>query len=134
MPVGIFECPKCGARNYLENLRFWNFEGNLKCAGYDTIYYLKIANYEIVEYRESSGEFVLPSVAETKDFKWIWEPGKKTAYFTVLGEEPEKHTFAPIHTDKNLRGNWVSAKPVKGYAGIAGSYHWKPYWAEEKKE
>ncbi len=48
-----------------------NFEGNLKCAGYDTIYYLKIANYEIVEYRESSGEFVLPSAAEMKDFKWI---------------------------------------------------------------
>ena len=37
----VLTCAKCSTKNFLDPYPFWNFSGNTKCAGCDTIYAMK---------------------------------------------------------------------------------------------
>ena len=34
----VLTCAKCSTKNFLDPYPFWNFSGNTKCAGCDTLY------------------------------------------------------------------------------------------------
>lgn len=103
-------CPKCKTINYLDPYSFWNFEGNTKCAGCDTIYHIRKRNGQLVKMEEGSGEVdQLPGFAETPDFKPIEGPGKTSPSPRARPDV----LCRPKPITRNIRGNKVSGAPLK---------------------
>jgi len=107
----MLECPKCKTINYLDPYAFWNFEGNTKCAGCDTVFYIKKRNGQLVDGpTETQGEVdLLPGFAETPDFQPIQGPGK-----TRPGPRARKDFYGkPTPITRNIRGNLISGRPLR---------------------
>lgn len=106
----MLECPKCKTINYLDPYAFWNFDGNTKCAGCDTVFYIKKRNGQLVEGpTETQGEAdLLPGFAETPDFQPIQGEGK-----TRPGPRARKDFYGkPTPITRNIRGNLISGRPL----------------------
>jgi hypothetical protein len=76
--ASIISCGKCEARNYLDPYSYWNFTGDVKCAGCDQVWYLEKENGQVTAGPEAGkgGEVHLPGYAETSDLKPLSGEGK----------------------------------------------------------
>lgn len=106
----MMECPSCKTVNYLDPYAFWNFTGNTKCAGCDTVFYIKRRNGQTLEGPNAVNEEpdLLPGFAESPEFEPIVSedkvrPGPK-ARPDFVGK--------PIPMTRNIRGNLVSGRPL----------------------
>ncbi len=107
----MFKCPKCGVKNYLDPYAFWNFKGNVKCAGCDSVWHVEIIKGHIIgEPVETSGtDYVLPGFAETTDYKPITGAGK-----TRPAPRPRPDILGkPKPITHSIRGKPVSGRPLK---------------------
>ena len=102
----IYQCTKCQARNYLDPYSFWEYKGNFKCGGCDTLYYGEWENGQRVEEPgpPRGTDYILPGYAETEDLKPLSGSGKTSlppyANVTFLGK--------PKNTTLSARGRLVA--------------------------
>lgn len=114
---GVLRCPKCRVINYLDPYTFWDFEGNVKCAGCDTVWSIKIGGYILsgTPREVKSPDYMLPAFAETG-------PDAREPYVRIVGEGKTRppvlfheggHPGRPITITKSIRGRPVSGRPLK---------------------
>lgn len=126
--ASILICGECGARNYLDPYSFWNFKGNVKCAGCETLYYFEKENGQMTEGpRAGQGtEFHLPGYAETPDLKPLAGAGKTSpppwANVTYVGR--------PKGLTKSNRGGLMAGRALKPEE-LEG-HTWKEIMAQRK--
>jgi len=102
---------KCKALNYLDPYSFWDFKGNVKCAGCDAVYYIEQeAGYKVVGPEPARGsEFKLPGYAETEGLEPLTGAGKTS--------DPPQHLPVFIGKPKNVtkskRGNLIACTQLK---------------------
>ena len=124
----IYQCTKCKARNFLDPYSFWDYSGNFKCGGCDTLYYSEWENGQrVVEPETARGtEFILPGYVETEDLKPLSGEGKTSAppfaNTTFLGR--------PKNTTMSARGKLVSCTQLTP-EDLDGSC-WKRITAQRK--
>lgn len=111
--MAILVCDKCEVRNYLDPYSFWDYEGNYKCAGCDTVYYVKKVNGQLVdgptEVTGADAEtYELPGFAETLDYDPIDEEGKVAPPVLARADYVGK----PIPREENVRGNLMAGRPL----------------------
>lgn len=126
---GLFlKCEKCKALLYLDPYSFWDFKGNVKCAGCDELYYIEQeSGYKVVGPEPAKGtEFKLPGYAETEDLQSLSGEGKTSspprALPTFLGR--------PKNVTKNVRGNFIACTQLKP-EDLVGSC-WKEIYNRRK--
>lgn len=111
---GLFlkcEDANCQAMNYLDPYTFWNYKGNVKCAGCDRLYYIEQEDgHKVVGPEAARGhEFALPGYAETPDLKTLSGAGKTSqpprALPTFMGK--------PKNVTRNARGNLIACTQLK---------------------
>lgn len=123
----IYQCEKCQARNYLDPYSYWNYTGNFKCAGCDTLYYVEFADGQREELGPARGtDYVLPGYAETEDLKPLSGEGKTSqppyANVTFLGK--------PKNTVMSVRGRLCACSQLT-QEDLDGST-WKRIKAQRK--
>lgn len=111
--MAIIVCSKCEIRNYLDPYSFWDYDGNFKCAGCGTVYYVKKDNGQLVDGpTEVTGaaaeKYELPGFAETLDYHGITEKGKVAPPVLARADYVGK----PIPRETNIRGNLMSGRPL----------------------
>ena len=111
--MAIIVCSKCEIRNYLDPYSFWDFDGNFKCAGCDTVYHVKKDNGQLVEGpTEVTGAdaktYELPGFAETLDYQGIEEAGKVAPPVLARAD----YVGSPIPREESVRGNLFSGRPL----------------------
>ncbi len=111
--MAIIVCSKCEVRNYLDPYSFWDYDGNFKCAGCDTVYYVKKDNGQLVDGpTEVTGPdaetYKLPGFAETLDYQSITEEGKVAPPVLARAD----YVGMPIPRETNVRGNLFSGRPL----------------------
>ncbi len=108
--MSMMVCAKCGVKNYLDPYPFWNFEGKVKCAGCDSVWYIKKENYYTVAGpTEAEGDWdALPGYAETTD----WEPVTGEGKLAPAPMARPTMQLKPIPMTRNVRGNLVSGTPL----------------------
>lgn len=109
---GLFlKCDGCKALNYLDPYTYWDFKGNVKCAGCDKIYYIEQeAGFKVTGPEAARGtDFRLPGYAETEELKPLVAKGKTS--------DPPQHLpifmGRPKNVTKSKRGNFVSCTQLK---------------------
>jgi hypothetical protein len=106
----------CGWVNYLDPYYFWNWKGNVKCAGCDKVAYFNFINGELVDGPKEVDEVpdVLPLYADNPSEGYIairvGTPGKTRPFYCLM-RDPETYTGEARTTHENLRGNFMRAKP-----------------------
>lgn len=128
--MAIVSCPKCEVLNYLDPYTFWDYEGNFKCAGCDTVYHVKKENGQLLEGpTEVTGPeaetYRLPGYAETQDYQPITEAGKVAPPVLARAD----YVGRPIPRETNIRGNRIAARPLKPEE-LVGSM-WKVIYEEK---
>ncbi len=105
----ILEC-ECGVINYLDPFTFWNYSGNVKCAGCDAVFAVSLKNGIKTKdpAKTDSKDFVLPGFAETPDWKPITDPSK----VNKPPQAREDFQGKPIPITKSVRGKKVSGAPL----------------------
>ena len=107
----VLTCAKCSTKNFLDPYPFWNFKGNTKCAGCDTIYSVAFAKGQQVSGPTvSSGKAdLLPGFAEDKSGKAI--TGDKIR--SAPQARPDPFTGQQKQVTKSLRGKPLSGSRLK---------------------
>lgn len=111
----------CAALNYLDPYTFWDYKGNVKCAGCDKLFYIEQeAGYKTVGPEAARGdEFRLPGYAETPDLQSLSGEGKTSqpprALPTFLGR--------PKNVTQSKRGILCACSALEP-EDLEGSY-WK---------
>ncbi len=131
----IIWCKKCNTVNYLDPFNFWNWEGKIKCAGCDTVYYIYMIQghmYKGPEERPGEEPDILPLYADQPlngytSFK-PGVPGKTRPYNCL----PREIYLGKADWRKFSIRNWPMRAwaPQPPSAGIAGSHGFK--WDIEK--
>jgi hypothetical protein len=108
----VLTCTKCSTKNFLDPYPFWNFSGNTKCAGCDTLYSVKFVNGQQVSGpTASSGKAdLLPGYAEDKTSAAITGEGKIRP---APQARPDPFTGQQKQITKSLRGKPVSGSRLK---------------------
>ncbi len=108
----VLTCAKCSAKNFLDPYPFWNFEGNTKCAGCDTLYAVKfVKGQQVSGPTVSSGKAdLLPGYAEDKTGAGIAGEGKIRP---APQARPDPFSGKQKQITKSLRGKPVSGAPLK---------------------
>lgn len=109
---GLFlKCDSCNVLNYLDPYSYWDFKGNVKCAGCDKCFYIEQeAGFKVVGPEAARGaDFRLPGYAETEDLKPLVGKGKTS--------DPPQHLPVFLGKPKNItankRGNFVACTSLK---------------------
>lgn len=111
---GLFlkcENANCKALNYLDPYSYWDFKGNVKCAGCDTLYYIEQeAGFKVVGPEPGRGtDYRLPGYAETENLEPLTGKGKTS--------DPPQHLPEFIGKPKNVtrskRGNLIACTQLK---------------------
>ncbi|MFQ5855199.1 MAG: hypothetical protein ACE5LU_06105 [Anaerolineae bacterium] len=123
--MAILVCSKCEVRNYLDPYSFWDYEGNYKCAGCDTVYYVKKDNGQLVdgptEVTGADAEtYELPGFAETLDYSPIDEAGKVAPPVLARADYVGK----PIPRTESVRGNPMSGRPLSPEELVGSTAKW----------
>jgi len=107
----VLTCPKCSTKNFLDPYPFWNFQGNTKCAGCDTLYAMKFQNGQLLSGpTAATGKAdLLPGYAEDKTGAGI--TGDKIR--PAPQARPDPFSGKQKHVTKSLRGKPVSGSPLK---------------------
>ena len=107
----VLTCAKCSTKNFLDPYPFWNFSGNTKCAGCDTLYAVKFVNGQQVSGpTATSGKAdLLPGYAE-KDGVAVAGEGKVRP---APQARPDPFTGQQKQITKSLRGKPVSGSRLK---------------------
>lgn len=113
------ECD-CGVRNYLDPYSFWDYVGNVSCAGCDKVYYIEKDHGQMVvgpEPARDGFEVRPPGFAETiEEMEHITEPpGVAPPVWSRAGFDG---TCRQLTT--NIRGNLQAGKPLRSEE-LAGS-------------
>jgi hypothetical protein len=108
----VLTCAKCSTKNYLDPYPFWDFSGNTKCAGCDTLYAVTFVRGQLVSGpTATSGKVdLLPGCAEDKTRKGITGEGKIRP---APQARPDPFTGQQKQITKSLRGNPVSGSRLK---------------------
>ena len=108
----VLTCTKCSTKNFLDPYPFWNFSGNTKCAGCDTLYAVKFSKGQL-----SSGPTattgkadLLPGYAEDKTGAGITCEGKIRA---APQARPDPFSGKQKQISQSVRGKPVSGHPLK---------------------
>ena len=74
----VLTCTKCSTKNFLDPYPFWNFSGNTKCAGCDTLYAVTfVKGQQVSGPTVGSGKAdLLPGYAEDKSGTAVTGEGK----------------------------------------------------------
>jgi hypothetical protein len=107
----VLTCAKCGTKNFLDPYPFWNFQGNTKCAGCDTLYAMKFSSGQLLSGpTATTGKFdLLPGYAEDKTGAGI--TGDKIR--NAPQARPDPFSGKQKHVKVSLRGKPVSGSPLK---------------------
>lgn len=107
----VLTCAKCSTKNFLDPYPFWNFSGNTKCAGCDTLYAVKfVKGQQVSGPTASSGKAdLLPGYAEDKNGAAI--TGDKIR--PAPQARPDPFTGQQKQITKSLRGKPVSGSRLK---------------------
>ena len=63
----FYDCKKCETRNFLDPYSFWEYSGNFKCAGCDTLYYAEWENGQrVVDPEKARGTDFIPSASPSR--------------------------------------------------------------------
>ncbi len=131
----IIWCKKCDTVNYLDPFNFWNWEGKVKCAGCDTVYYIHMIQghmYRGPEERPGEEPDILPLYADQPNNGYErFKPGTpgKTRPYNCLPREI--YLGKADYRKFSIRGYPMRAwAPQPPSAGIAGSHGFK--WDIEK--
>ena len=108
----VLTCAKCSTKNFLDPYPFWNFSGNTKCAGCDTIYAVKFSKGQLLSGPTAgSGKAdLLPGFAEDKSGAPITAEGKIRA---APQSRPDPFTGQQKQVTKSLRGKPLSGSRLK---------------------
>ena len=108
----VLTCAKCSTKNFLDPYPFWNFSGNTKCAGCDTIYAVKFSKGQLLSGpTEGSGKAdLLPGFAEDKNSTPITGEGKIRS---APQSRPDPFTGQQKQVTKSLRGKPLSGSRLK---------------------
>jgi hypothetical protein len=108
----VLTCAKCLTKNYLDPYPFWNFEGNTKCAGCDTVYAVKfVKGQEVNGPTAGSGKVdLLPGYAEDTKGNGITGEGKTRP---APQSRPDPFSGKPKAITQSIRGKAVSGRPLK---------------------
>jgi hypothetical protein len=108
----VLTCSKCLTKNFLDPYPFWNFAGNTKCAGCDTLYAMKFVKGQLVSGPTAgSGKAdLLPGYAEDKDSKEISGEGKIRP---APQARPDPFSGKQKQISQSVRGKPVSGRPLK---------------------
>jgi hypothetical protein len=108
----VLTCAKCSTKNFLDPYPFWDFSGNTKCAGCDTLYAMKFVNGQLVSGPTAgSGKAdLLPGYAEDKNTKEITGEGKIRP---APQARPDPFSGKQKQISKSIRGKAVSGHPLK---------------------
>lgn len=126
---GLFlKCDKCNALNYLDPYSYWDFKGNVKCAGCDELYYIEQEEgFKVVGPEAARGsDFQLPGYAETEDLQPLSGDGKTSPPPKALPESVGR----PKNITRNVRGNLISCAQLTP-EDLVGSY-WKEIYDRRK--
>lgn len=107
----VLTCAKCSTKNFLDPYPFWNFGGNTKCAGCDTLYAVKFVNGQQVSGpTATSGKAdLLPGYAEKNGVAVAGEGKVRPA----PQARPDPFTGQQKQITKSLRGKPVSGSRLK---------------------
>jgi hypothetical protein len=107
----VLTCPKCSTKNFLDPYPFWNFAGNTKCAGCDTLYAMTFKNGQLLSgpTAATGNADLLPGYAEDKNGAGI--TGDKIR--PAPQARPDPFSGKQKHITKSLRGKPVSGSPLK---------------------
>jgi hypothetical protein len=107
----VLTCAKCSTKNFLDPYPFWNFSGNTKCAGCDTLYAVKFVKGQLVSGpTASSGKAdLLPGYAEDKTGAGIGGDKIRPA----PQSRPDPFSGKQKHVKQSLRGKPLSGSPLK---------------------
>jgi hypothetical protein len=108
----VLTCAKCSTKNFLDPYPFWDFSGNTKCAGCDTLYAMKFVNGQLVSGPTAgSGKAdLLPGYAEDKNTKEVTGEGKIRP---APQARPDPFSGKQKQISKSIRGKAVSGHPLK---------------------
>ncbi|HEX9156878.1 MAG TPA: hypothetical protein VF827_02600 [Syntrophales bacterium] len=108
----VLTCAKCSTKNFLDPYPFWNFEGNTKCAGCDTLYAMKFVKGQLVSGPTvGSGKAdLLPGYAEDKTGAGITAEGKIRP---APQARPDPFSGKQKQISQSVRGKPVSGHPLK---------------------
>lgn len=108
----VLTCAKCSTKNFCDPYPFWNFEGNTKCAGCDTVYAVKYVKGQLVSGPTAgSGKAdLLPGYAEDKTGAGITGEGKTRS---APQARPDPFSGKQKHVKVSLRGKPLSGSPLK---------------------
>src|ERR1700690_2989317 len=108
----VLTCAKCSTKNYLDPYPFWNFSGNTKCAGCDTIYAVAfVKGQQVSGPTPGTGKAdLLPGYAEDKTGAGITG---ETKIRPAPQARPDPFTGQQKQITKSLRGNPVSGSRLK---------------------
>src|SRR5512147_510271 len=104
----VLTCAKCSTKNFLDPYPFWNFSGNTKCAGCDTLYSVKFSKGQLLSGpTATTGKAdLLPGYAEDQKGAGITGEGKIRP---APQSRPDPFTGQQKQVTKSLRG-----KPLAG--------------------
>jgi hypothetical protein len=108
----VLTCTKCSTKNFLDPYPFWNFSGNTKCAGCDTLYAVKFSKGQLLSGPTiSSGKAdLLPGFAEDKSGNAITGEGKIRP---APQARPDPFSGKQKQITQSVRGKPVSGRPLK---------------------
>lgn len=108
----VLTCTKCSTKNFLDPYPFWNFSGNTKCAGCDTIYTVKFSKGQLLSGPTATTGKVdlLPGYAEDQKGAGITAEGKIRS---APQSRPDPFTGQQKQVTKSLRGKPLSGSRLK---------------------
>jgi hypothetical protein len=108
----VLTCAKCSTKNFLDPYPFWNFQGNTKCAGCDTLYAVQFAKGQLLSGPTAgSGKAdLLPGFAEDKSGAPITGEGKIRP---APQARPDPFSGKQKQITQSVRGRPVSGRPLK---------------------
>jgi hypothetical protein len=108
----VLTCTKCSTKNFLDPYPFWNFSGNTKCAGCDTIYAVKFSKGQLLSGPTAgSGKAdLLPGFAEDKSGAPVTGEGKIRS---APQARPDPFSGKQKQISQSVRGKPVSGHPLK---------------------
>jgi hypothetical protein len=109
----VLTCAKCSTKNFLDPYPFWNFQGNTKCAGCDTLYAVKFSKGQLLSgpTAVTSGKAdLLPGYAEDKSGAGITGEGKIRP---APQARPDPFSGKQKQISQSVRGKPVSGHPLK---------------------
>jgi len=108
----VLTCSKCSTKNFLDPYPFWNFSGNTKCAGCDTLYSVTfVKGQEVSGPTATTGKVdLLPGYAEDKNGAGITAEGKIRP---APQARPDPFSGKQKQITQSVRGKPVSGRPLK---------------------